>query len=86
MESDKAGFATFPTPLVNPFGFVSMGAGILLAANLFRGSLSLNPFKGASTGTTLNFIDGGMMQTILPFDPSCELSCQSGFGPTDSGL
>jgi hypothetical protein len=58
-------------------GFVSLGAGILLAADLFRRVLSERPVEPTSTMTTFNFVNGGFAQAGLAYDPSCQLQCQA---------
>jgi hypothetical protein len=57
-------------------GFVSLGAGILLAANLFRRMLSERPFERTTTVTTFNFLNGGFGQDGLAYDSDCQLQCQ----------
>jgi hypothetical protein len=58
-------------------GFVSLGAGILLAANLFRRVLSEQPIERTSTMTTFNFLNGRFAQAGLAYDPNCQLQCQA---------
>lgn len=66
-------FATRP-PQDFSVGFVSLGAGLLLASALFRHVL----FKGEPNRaemTNLNFLNGGFIDSGLGADPNCELKC-----------
>ncbi len=71
-------FATRPTAEFS-VGFVSLGAGILLAAALLRSALfsSTAPLRGDMT--TLNFLNGGFADAWLAADDGCERKCQLRF-------
>ena len=77
-EAALRDFATRPTSEFS-VGFVSLGAGILLAAALLRSALfsSATPRRGDMT--TLNFLNGGLADSWLAADDGCEKKCQVRF-------
>lgn len=62
-------------------GFVSLAAGILLAAALLQNSVfsASKPRRGDMV--TLNFLNGKLGESQLAADPNCELNCQAPFSP-----
>lgn len=65
-------FSTQP-PQEFSVGFVSLGAGLLLASALFRHEIFNVDARGDMTN--LNFLNGGFMDSGLGADPSCEMKC-----------
>lgn len=65
-------FAAFPAPEFS-VGFVSLGAGVLLAANVFRTLLSPGKTVHSSAMTTFNFLNGNLLVSALARDHQCEL-------------
>lgn len=60
-------------------GFVSLAAGVLLAATLLQNSVfSANKPRRADM-VTLNFLNGRLGESQLAADPYCELNCQEAF-------
>jgi hypothetical protein len=58
-------------------GFVSLGAGLLLASTLLRNTIfsADSPVRGDMT--TLNFLNGGLGNSWLGADDNCQLNCQA---------
>jgi hypothetical protein len=54
-------------------GFVSLGAGVLLAASVFRKLLSGETIPHASGMTTFNFLNGNLGEGKLARDPQCQI-------------
>lgn len=77
-EAALRGFVTRP-PSEFSVGFVSLGAGLLLASSLLRSTVfqKIAPARGEMN--TLNFLNGGFMDAGLAADDSCELACQAQF-------
>lgn len=77
-EEALRSFVTRP-PAEFSAGFVSLGAGLLLASALLRSTAfsALAPARGDMS--TLNFLNGGFIDAWLAADDSCEQSCQSRF-------
>lgn len=71
-------FATRPPPEFSA-GFVSLGAGLLLASALLRNTALRTMAPSRCDMTTLNFLNGGMADAYLGADDDCELKCQSRF-------
>lgn len=71
-ESAVRALASSP-PREFSVGFVSLGAALLLAANLFRRVV----FQAAERAdmTVLNFLNGGMIDAGLSIDDNCEMNC-----------
>lgn len=65
-------FAASPAPEFS-VGFVSLGAGVLLAANIFRILLSPEKTVCTSAMTTFNFLNGNLLVSALARDHQCEL-------------
>lgn len=65
-------------------GFVSLGAGLLLASTLLRNTTfsADSPVRGDMT--TLNFLNGGLGDSWLGADDNCELNCQANRNEKDS--
>jgi hypothetical protein len=58
-------------------GFVSLGAGLLLASALLKNTIfSANP-SARHDMTTLNFLNGGLGGYWLGADDNCQLNCQA---------
>lgn len=64
-------FAASPAPEFS-VGFVSLGAGVLLAANIFRMLLSPETIVSTSAMTTFNFLNGNLLVSALARDHQCE--------------
>jgi hypothetical protein len=60
-------------------GFVSMGAGLHLAATLLRNTMFSETAPHRDEMTTLNFLNGGIIDARLGADGSCEQKCQDQF-------
>ena len=56
-------------------GFVSMGAAVLLSAQMFRRLLFADSASPRADMTTLNFLNGGMLDAGLAPDLQCEQRC-----------
>jgi hypothetical protein len=54
-------------------GFVSLGAALLLSSSLFRHTLFAADAPKRGDMTTLNFLNGGIMDSGLGFDDACQL-------------
>jgi hypothetical protein len=77
-ETALQDFATHPSPEFSA-GFVSLGAGLLLAAALLRKTLLSDAAPYCGDMTTLNFLNGGFADSGLGADDSCEQRCQDNF-------
>lgn len=82
-------FAATPPPEFS-VGFVSLGAGVLLAANVFRTLLSPEKTVHSSAMITFNFLNGNLLVSALARDHQCEL-CGSKHevavvGTTEAGI
>lgn len=77
----EAALRDFATRVPNEFsvGFVSLGAGSLLAAALLRNTVFSGALPLRGDMTTMNFLNGGVMDARLAADDRCELECQSRF-------
>lgn len=68
-------------------GFVSLGAGLLLAAALLRNATFSASAMMRKDMSTLNFLNGGFMDAWLAADEACEQKCQARLAaPTASGV
>ena len=77
-EAALMDFAIRPTSEFSA-GFVSLGAGLLLAAALLRSALfsATTPRRGDMS--TLNYLNGGVADSWLGADDNCEQKCQARF-------
>jgi len=60
-------------------GFVSLGAGVLLASALLRSTVFSANAPGHRDMSTLNFLNGELGDAYLGADDTCEQKCQSRF-------
>jgi hypothetical protein len=74
-EAALKDFATRP-PSEFSAGFVSLGAGLLLASELLRQTVFLATAPPRFDMTTLNFLNGGFADAGLGADNACEWNCQ----------
>ncbi len=74
-EAALKDFATRPAPEFST-GFVSLGAGLLLAAALLRNTAFLSAAPRRPDMASLNFLNGGFGDSNLGADDACELRCQ----------
>jgi hypothetical protein len=75
-EAALRNFAVRP-PAEFSVGFVSLGAGLLLASALLRNTIfSTNP-PARGDMATLNFLNGGLADSWLGADDNCQLNCQA---------
>ena len=65
-------FVSTPPPEFS-VGFVSLGAGVLLAASVFRKLLSGETVPLASGMTNFNFLNGNLGEGSLARDPQCQI-------------
>jgi hypothetical protein len=77
-EAALRDFATRP-PEDFSVGFVSLGAGVLLAATLLRQTLVRDAAPLLRDMTSLNFLNGGLLDVNLAYDDNCERRCQKYF-------
>ena len=70
-EAALKDFATRPPPQFSA-GFVSLAAGVLLGASLVRNTLHRVSATHRNAMTTLNLLNGRMIDAGLGADPSCE--------------
>jgi hypothetical protein len=56
-------------------GFVSLGAGVLLASELFKRLLFPDDHIGQQSMTIINFLNGKIGSADLSIDPNCALRC-----------
>jgi hypothetical protein len=63
-------------------GFVSLAAGVLLAAALLQNSVFSANKPIRRDMVTLNFLNGKLGESQLAADPNCELNCQAPFSAT----
>jgi hypothetical protein len=77
-EATLRDFATRPSPEFS-VGFVSLGAGLLVAATLLRNSIFQGTAPPQDSMTSFNFLNGGMLAVALGADETCEQKCQSKF-------
>ena len=77
----EAALREFATRMPTDFsvGFVSLGAGLLLASALLRSTVFLESSPHRAEMTTLNFLNGGLLDSVLAADDACERKCQSRF-------
>jgi hypothetical protein len=75
-EAALRDFANRPTAEFS-VGFVSLGAGILLAATLLRNTVFSATAPRHRDMTTLNFLNGGLSDSDIGADEACEQKCQS---------
>jgi hypothetical protein len=77
-ELGEAALKDFATQLPPEFstGFVSLGAGLLLAAALLRGSVFSGSAPSRCDMSTLNFRNGGFADAGRGADDACERNCQ----------
>jgi hypothetical protein len=75
-ETALKAFATRP-PALFSVGFVSLGAALLLASTILRATTFTGSAPAQADMTTLNFLNGGMMDAGLSKDPGCEWDCQT---------
>lgn len=57
-------------------GFVSLGAGLLLAAALLRNTIYVSSTPRRNDMSTLNFLNGRLIDAGFGADDTCELRCQ----------
>ena len=76
-EAALRDFVTSP-PAEFSAGFVSLGAGLLLASALLRSTAFDGIAPTRDDMNTLNFLNGGFIDAGLAADDSCELGCQAG--------
>jgi hypothetical protein len=74
-EAALRDFATLPPPEFSA-GFVSMGAGLLLATTLLQNTVFSEAGPRRRDMTTLNFLNGGFFDSGLGADDACEQKCQ----------
>jgi molybdopterin/thiamine biosynthesis adenylyltransferase len=74
-ETTLKTFATRP-PALFSVGFVSLGAALLLAAVTLRTTIFAGTAPARADMTTLNFLNGGLMDAGLGADEKCEWGCQ----------
>ncbi|HJU08320.1 MAG TPA: ThiF family adenylyltransferase [Rhodanobacteraceae bacterium] len=74
-EATLNNFATRP-PTQFSAGFVSLGAALLLGARLLQQTVLKNQCQLLNEITTLNFLNGGRVNTNLAADDQCEWGCQ----------
>jgi hypothetical protein len=74
-EAALRDFATHPPPEFSA-GFVSLAAGLLLAAALLRSSAFAESSPRRGDMTTLNLLNGGLLDSWLGADDTCEQKCQ----------
>ena len=84
-EAALRDFVTRPTEEFS-VGFVSLGAGLLLAAALLRQTLFQNSAPTLRDMITLNFLNGGLLDANLGYDEACERRCQEHFGYVEPTL
>jgi hypothetical protein len=77
-ETALMDFAIRPTSEFSA-GFVSLGAGLLLAAAMLRSTLFSSTAPRRGDMTTLNFLNGGLADAWLGADDTCEQKCQVRF-------
>ena len=58
-------------------GFVSLGSGLLLATTLLRNTIFSSDSPPRGDMTTLNFLNGGLVDSGLGADDKCQLNCQA---------
>jgi hypothetical protein len=75
-ETALKDFATKPSREFS-VGFVSMGAALLLAANLFRSVLFAEGAPARDDMAALNYLIAGMMDANLSAEERCEKRCQN---------
>jgi len=75
-EAALRDFVTRP-PAEFSAGFVSLGAGLLLASSLLRSTVFERIAPARDDMNTLNFLNGGFIDAGLAADDSCELACQA---------
>jgi hypothetical protein len=68
-------FATLLPPEFSA-GFVSLGAGLLLVTTLLQNTVFSEAGRRRRAMTTLNFLNGGFLDTGLGADDECEQKCQ----------
>jgi len=73
-ETALKDFATKPNPEFS-VGFVSLGAALLLSATIFKQLIPEISSSPVADQVTLNFLNGGFMETGMGFDKNCELKC-----------
>jgi hypothetical protein len=64
------------SPTMFSVGFVSLGAAVLLSAAMFRYMLFGDHAPNRLDMTTLNYLNGGLLDAGLAADPECEQQCQ----------
>jgi len=80
----EAALSDFVTRAPSEFsvGFVSLGSGLLVAAALLRNALFSGIASRRAGMTTLNFLNGGFIDSRLAADDACEQRCQDRFRAT----
>lgn len=58
-------------------GFVSLGSGLLLATTLLRNTIFSSDSPPRGDMMTLNFLNGGLVDSGLGADDKCQLNCQA---------
>jgi len=74
-EAALRDFATLPPPEFSA-GFVSLGAGLLLATTLLQNAVFSEAGPRRRAMTTLNFLNGGFLDTGFGADDECDQRCQ----------
>lgn len=76
----EAALRDFATRLPPEFsaGFVSLGAGLLLAAALFRETIFAGDSPSRLEMTSLNFLNGKLIDAARAADDDCEMNCAKG--------